>query len=67
LYPYSYNEQGITNELSTGCPLELLRPGQGLIEALDMNLADARRWRDQLYEEIKLEKTEPATPQPAAV
>jgi Fe-S-cluster containining protein len=55
LYPYDYTERGIEAELSEGCPLELLRPGQGLIEALDMNLVDAQRWRSQLYEEIRLE------------
>ena len=38
-----------------GCPLELLPPQQGLIEALDMNVEDARRWHRQLYREIRLE------------
>jgi uncharacterized protein len=55
IYPYDYDASGIAADLATGCPLELLPPGQGLIQALDMNLNDARRWRDQLYEEIQLE------------
>lgn len=55
LYPYSYTADGIEQDLSPGCPLELLPPGQGLIEALDMNLSDARRWHQQLYAEIKQE------------
>jgi Fe-S-cluster containining protein len=55
LYPYDYNEDGIRTELVEGCPLELLPPGQGLIEALDMRLEDARRWHRQLYAEIRLE------------
>ena len=55
LYPYDYNEQGIQPELSPGCPLELLAPQQGLIDALDMRLDDARRWQQQLYREIILE------------
>jgi Fe-S-cluster containining protein len=55
LYPYEYTEAGIQDELADGCPLELLRPGQGLIEALDMNLEAARRWHRQLYTEIRLE------------
>jgi uncharacterized protein len=55
IYPYSYNEHGIKDELAEGCPLELLRPGQGLIQALDMNRLDAERWHKQLYQEIRRE------------
>lgn len=62
LYPYLYDASGIHDDLSQGCPLELLRPGQGLIEALGMKLEDAHRWHKQLYEEILLEK--PSTPVP---
>ena len=56
LYPYEYNEQGIQDELAPGCPLELLRPGWGLIEELDIKLEDARRWHQQLYAEIRMEE-----------
>jgi len=56
LYPYDYTEQAIKDELARGCPLELLRPGQGLIQALNMNLDEARRWHRQLYEEIRQEE-----------
>jgi Fe-S-cluster containining protein len=56
LYPYDYNEHGIRDDLTPGCPLELLRPGQDLIETLGMKLDDARRWHKQLYEEILLEE-----------
>jgi Fe-S-cluster containining protein len=62
IYPYDFSEEGIHEELSEGCPLELLRPGQGLIQALDMKLADAQRWRDQLYQEILLEHVEEPRP-----
>lgn len=55
LYPYDYDEHEIHDELATGCPLELLQPGLGLIQELDMNLDDARRWHKQLYAEIRLE------------
>lgn len=55
MYPYDYNERGLRDELANGCPLELLRPGQELIEVLDMKLDDARRWHEQLYDEIRLE------------
>jgi uncharacterized protein len=58
LYPYEYTEAGITDDLSEGCPLELLRPGQDLIGALEMNPDDARRWQRQLYDEIQLEPSE---------
>jgi len=52
LYPFEYTAEGIQEELATGCPLELLSLGQGLIEALDMKLDDAKRWQKQLYEEL---------------
>lgn len=55
LYPYDYHADGILDDLSQGCPLELLEPGQGLVQALGMNPDDARRWHRQLYEEIQLE------------
>ena len=56
IYPFDYTADGLVDELSEGCPLELLRPGQKLIEALDMNRVDAERWRSQLYAEIQLKK-----------
>ncbi len=59
IYPYDYDAGGFHDDLSEGCPLELLRPGQGLIEELGMNMEDARRWHKQLYEEILLEKPSP--------
>lgn len=55
LYPYDYDESGIRDELVRGCPLELLPPGQGLIDALEMNIDDARRWHRMLYKEIRFE------------
>jgi Fe-S-cluster containining protein len=57
LYPFDYDERGIRDELAGGCPVELLRPGQQLLVALDMKIDDARRWHKQLYEEIRVEKT----------
>ncbi len=55
LYPFDYTEAGLRDELAEGCPLELLNPGQGLVEALEMHVADARQWHRQLYEEIQME------------
>ena len=56
LYPYEYNEQGIQEELASGCPVHLLPPGQRLVAVLQMNLQDARRWHEQLYREVRLER-----------
>ncbi len=55
LYPFDYTAEGIQDDLSEGCPLELLAPGQGLIEALEMKLEDARVWHRMLYDEVLLE------------
>jgi Fe-S-cluster containining protein len=55
IYPFDYTAEGLLDELADGCPIELLRPGQGLIEALAMNRADAERWRQQLYDELQRE------------
>jgi len=58
IYPYDFDEHGLRSELAPGCPLELLRPGEGLIEALYMNRTDAEAWHEQLYEEIGWERGE---------
>lgn len=59
LYPFDYNEAEIHDELTPGCPVELLGAGQDLIQVLGMNREDARRWHRQLYDEIRWEKTSP--------
>ncbi|MEZ6062190.1 MAG: YkgJ family cysteine cluster protein [Planctomycetaceae bacterium] len=58
LYPFDYDADDLRDGLSEGCPVELLRPGQGLLQALEMNSADARRWHQQLYQEIRRETGE---------
>ena len=55
LYPLEYTAAGIEPEPAAGCPLQLVPLGVGLIDTLRMNLKDARRWHEQLYEEIKQE------------
>ncbi len=55
IYPFDYTADGIKETLATGCPTELLKPGQHLIAALEMNLDDARRWHAQLYQELQRE------------
>jgi Fe-S-cluster containining protein len=52
IYPFDFNQQGIKPELANGCPVELLRKGETLLQALDMNKLDAERWHGMLYEEI---------------
>lgn len=53
IYPFLYSEAGIEAGLDGGCPRELLRPGQSLIDALGMQRDDAERWRRQLYRELE--------------
>jgi Fe-S-cluster containining protein len=55
IYPYDFNESGIKEALCTGCPSELLRPGQTLVQALVMNRDEAEAWRKQLYKDIREE------------
>lgn len=57
LYPYDFNERGIVPTLAKGCPLELLAPGQSLLQELRMNYNDAEAWHRQLYAELPLELT----------
>jgi Fe-S-cluster containining protein len=60
IYPFDYNADGLLGDLAKGCPIELLRPGQDLVEALEMQRADAERWHEQLYAELRQEKQDKA-------
>ena len=53
LYPFDYSSEGIHRQLASGCPVELLRPGQRLLEVLNMDIGEARRLHSQLYDEIR--------------
>lgn len=55
LYPFDYTAAGILDELASGCPLELLLPGQDLIPTLGMSRVQAERWHEQLYAELQQE------------
>ncbi len=55
LYPFDFNEQGIYDKLAKGCPTHLLRSGQTLLQALDMNREKAECWHAQLYREVRQE------------
>jgi len=63
LFPFSYVESGLL-ELVDECPVDLLAPGESLLECLDMDINKARRWHAQLYRELEEEATSTA-PKPA--
>lgn len=64
LYPFDYTADGFLNNLASGCPLELLRPGQELLPTLGMTREIAESWRRQLYEELLQEPKERPLPVP---
>ena len=53
LYPFDFAADGIHDQLASGCPMELLRPGQQLLQVLSMDIEEARRLHTQLYREIQ--------------
>lgn len=57
LYPYHYNEGGIVS-VSEGCPTQLLRAGETIVDALEMNRRLAEGWHAQLYRELREEPAE---------
>ena len=57
LYPFDYAADGIHNRLAAGCPVELLRPGQQLLQVLNMDIEEATRLHAQLYQEIQESET----------
>ena len=52
LYPFDYTADGLKEQPAGGCPVELLRPQQQLLQVLGMNRAQAEQFRAQLYVEI---------------
>ena len=53
LYPYSYNEQGLTGIDSEYCPTAMLaKSGESMADVLDIPASAAEAWRKQLYEEL---------------
>lgn len=51
LYPYHYNDTGIVS-LAQGCPTALLKDGETILTALDMNRRQAEGWHALLYREL---------------
>ncbi len=52
LYPFDYTVDGIKARPAGGCPVELLRPQQQLLQVLGMDRDQAERHRAQLYAEL---------------
>jgi len=52
LFPFSYNEHGLL-AVEDECPVELLAPGENLLECLEMDTEKARRWHELLYRELR--------------
>lgn len=55
MYPFDFNDQGITDKLGDHCPRELLPAGQDLLTALGMDREAAETTRQQIYQEIREE------------
>jgi len=56
LYPFDYTSDGLKDAPAGGCPVELLMPGQQLLQVLAMNRDEAERYRAQLYAELQDEE-----------
>lgn len=65
LYPFEYTEQGLQSVNGTMCPIQLLAPGETLLQSLGMDAETAEEWRRRLYAEIRREL--PASESPPAV
>lgn len=52
LYPFDYTADGLKEQPAGGCPVELLRPQQQLLQVLGMDRAQAEQYRAQLYAEL---------------
>ena len=59
LYPYDYNAEGLKSEPASGCPRDLLAPGQSVFEAVGASAEAARHWHAMLYQELQQEPSEP--------
>jgi Fe-S-cluster containining protein len=53
LYPFLYDENGLSKVFSDRCPPEVVPPGSSIVEVLEMDPGAAERWRAQLYAEIR--------------
>jgi uncharacterized protein len=54
LYPFSYNEGGLTGRDEHYCPTDLLAPGgQPMADVLGIDAGSAEGWRASLYEELR--------------
>lgn len=57
LYPFMYNEQGLTGSDEGYCPVERVAPpGVTMLTVLGMSPADGERWRSMLYDELRVQQ-----------
>ena len=66
LYPFDYTADGLNQQPAGGCPVELLRPQQQLLQVLGMDRAQAEQYRAQLYAELTEQDDSNATSESAA-
>lgn len=57
IYPFAFNEDGLTGVDDCYCPSDVLlpkdQPGVTMLTVLGMAPADGRRWRAMLYDELR--------------
>lgn len=56
IYPFDYDAEGLKQRPAGGCPVELLRPQQQLLQVLGMDRDEVERVRAQLYAELPEKK-----------
>lgn len=66
LYPFDYTFDGLKDAPAGGCPVELLKPSQQLMQVLDMNREEGERFRAQLYAEMKEQEASDMNPESTA-
>lgn len=58
LYPFQYTEKGIDGVEDGYCPTKILaKPGQTMLDVLDMSRQDGDRWHKALYQELRAGRT----------
>lgn len=55
LYPWDYGDEGLRGIIAEYCPTDVLPEGATPVEVIGIPEAQARQWRELLYEEIRWE------------
>lgn len=66
LYPFDYTADGLKDQPAGGCPVELLRSGDNLLQVLGMDRVLAEQYRTQLYAELAESESSDAVSESAA-